>query len=385
MTVYDVVASNPAIIGATSGDPTVEASVALAQVKFGPGKVAMLGPVPRLVLGREPLICGMVYVLDTTPGACPSPEDYSVRGVAADTREYSSRLLSGSYYLHLAQWHGQQGDPEGVRLYVAKALAASVDDEATYINGAQVYLKYGMLDEAVKAAEAAVAIDPGFFGGHDLLGGVLLQAGKADLAITEYKKALKGNPSPARVYSNLANAYLSAGDHSAAADDFQKAIELDSTLVNAYVGLGLTLEATGNSERALLLFRKARSIDPYLEPAYHAEASLLLGAGRSEDAVEVARDGLGRWPGNPLLLSDVGLAYLRVGSLDSAIVYLGRAVENDPSLLSARGNLALALERKGLTRQAVEQYRVYLEIAPPGRSRDIAVRALDRLTGTSGP
>jgi tetratricopeptide (TPR) repeat protein len=381
--VYDIVASNPAIIGAKSSTPNIEVSVARAGDRFGRDKVAMLGPLPRLVLGEEPLICGMVYIVGPLRGACPPPEEYSVRGVAADSREYSSRLLSGSYYLHLARWFGQQGDPESIRVYVAKALAAAMDDEATYINGAQVYLRYGMIDEAFGAAEAAVAIDPDFFGGHDLLGGMFSSAGKVDLAIAEYKKALRGNPSPAGVYSNLANAYLSKGDYPAARDNFETALALDSTLVNAYVGLGLTLEATGDNERALGLFREARSIDPYAEPAYHAEASLLLGEGRGEVAFEVAREGLERWPASPLLLSDVGLAYLRVGSLDSAIVYLGKAVEIEPSLLSARGNLALAFERKGLTEQAIEQYRLYLETAPPGRSRDIAVRALERLSETT--
>jgi tetratricopeptide (TPR) repeat protein len=381
--VYDVAASDPSIIGAETSTANVEVCVAKAGEKFGSNKVAMLGPVPRSVLGKEPQICGMVYVVEEPQGPCPSPEDYLVRGVAADSREYSSRLLSGSYYLHLAEWHGQEGDTAGVRGYVGKAMAAAGDDEATHINGAQVYLRYGMVDEAFAAAEAAVAIDPEFFGGHDLLGGMLSRAGETAMAIAEYTKALKGNPSPAGVYSNLANAYLSKGDHPAALENFAKAIELDSTLVNAYVGMGLTLEGMGDDDRALALFRRARSIDLYAEPAYHAEASLLLRVGRDTDATELAHEGLGKWPASALLLSDVGLAYLRSDNLDSAVVYFAKALESDPSLLNARGNLAVALERKGLEQQAIDQYRIYLETAPPGRARDIATRALERLAGTS--
>ena len=198
-------------------------------------------------------------------------------------------------------------------------------------------------------------------------------------AIEEYNLALRGNPSPAGVYSNLANAYLAKGDHGAALENFGKAIELDSTLVNAYVGMGLAHEASGEPDRGLPLFQKARSIDPFAEPAYHAEASLLLRMDRPGDAAALLRQGLANLPRSALLLSDLGLSFLRSDDLDSAIVYLEAAVERDPSRLNARGNLAVALERKGFTDRAIEQYSIYLESAPPGRSRDVATRALDRL------
>ena len=377
--VFDIVASDPSVIGTESRTPNIEETVEKASEIYGLSNVAMLGPVPRYILGREPRICGLVYVVTEPEGACRPPGDYTIRGVGQDLREYSSRLLSGSYYLHLAEWQGQQGNVERVKDNIEKALAAAADDEATHINGAQLYLRYGMVEQAFAAAEAAVEINPDFFGGHDLLGGMLSQAGRTGEAIEEYKLALRGNPSPAGVYSNLANSYLSGGDYTKALENFRRAIELDSTLVNAYVGMGLAHEAAGEPERALPLFRRARSIDPFAEPAYHAEASLLLRMDDPAGAAGVARQGLANLPRSPLLLSDLGLSYLRSGDLDSAIVYLEAAVERDPSRLNARGNLAVALERQGLTDRAIEQYRIYLETAPPGRSRDVALRALERL------
>jgi tetratricopeptide (TPR) repeat protein len=377
--VFDIVASDPSLIGAESRTPNIEECVIKAGEAYGLSRVALLGPVPRLILGNEPMICGMVYVVKEPEGTCGSPLDYEVRGVAEDLREYSSRLLSGSYYLHLARWQGQRGDVSGLSESVGKALAAAGDDEATHINGAQLYLRYGLVREAFEAAEKAVRINPDFFGSHDLLGGMLAQAGRTDEAIAEYRLALKGNPSPAGVYSNLANAYLSKGDHRSALENFSKAVDLDSTLVNAYVGMGLAFEATGDADRALALFRRARTIDAFAEPAYHAEASLLLRIERPAEAAGTAREGLARLPGSALLLSDLGLAFLRSDDVDSAIVYLEKAVERDPSRFNARGNLAVALERQGLTDRAIAQYRIYLKTAPPGRSRDVALRALERL------
>ena len=222
-------------------------------------------------------------------------------------------------------------------------------------------------------------VDPDFFGAHNLLGGMMARANMVNQAIREYREALAGNPSPAGVYSNLGNAYMSTGDYSSAIDNFRRAIGLDSTLVNAYIGMGLTYEAMGDADTAISLFRRARSVDPSAQPAYHAEVAALLGKDQHETATGLAREGLSRWPDSALLLSDLGLAFLRSGILDSAVVYLEAAVQHDPQMLSARGNLAVALERKGLEGRAIEQYRIYLEIAPPGGSRDLAVRALERL------
>jgi len=379
---FDIMASNPSIIGAEKRSANLEECVSKAAEMFGISRVALLGPLPPYVLGKKPLLCGLAYVLEEPDAGCRSPLDYRIRGVGEDLREYSSRLLTGSYHLHIARWHAQEGDTAGVRHSVKSALEAAHDDVGTHINGARVYLNSGMLNESFAASKTAVAIDPDFFGAHDHLAGIFARAGKLGEAIAEYKLALKGNPSPAGVYSNLANSYLSKGDHRSALENFRTAIGLDSTLVNAYIGMGLAFEAMGEPDRALSLFRQARSIDPFAEPSYHAEVSLLLRMERPGEAAGVGREGLENLPGSALLLSDLGLAFLRSDDVDSAIVYLEAAVERDLSLLNARGNLAVALERMGLTDGAIEQYRIYLETAPPGRSRDVASRALERLTGS---
>lgn len=380
ISMFDMMSSNPSIIGAEKRFANLDECVSRVAEIYGKSRIALLGPLPRRVVGTRPAICGMIYVIDEPRAPCLPPHDYKIRGVARDLREYSSRLLSGSYYLHLARWHGQQGDTAAVGESIEKALAAASDDVGTYINAAQVYLRYALSRQAFATAEAAVEADPDFFEAHDLLAGMLVQAGETDSAISEYLKALEGNPSPAGVYSNLANAYIAKKDFRSALENFKKAIELDSTMVNAYLGMGLAHEATGENDQALAMFRQARAIEPAAQPAFHLEASLLLEMGRGEAARDLMRQGLEMWPDDALLLSDMGLYFLRSDALDSAIVYLERSLEEEQSLLNARGNLAVALERSGLKARAIEQYRIYLETAPPGRSRDIATRALQRLT-----
>ena len=377
--VFDLTASDPSVLGGLQGTANIDAFIAEAEKKYGRSRLALLGPLPPRLLGAVPRICGMVYVLGEPPGECLSPLDFRLRGAGEDLREYSSRLLGGSYYLHIARWNAQAGDTAGVRTSVEKALDTASDDVATHTNAAKIYLDAGMGQAAYQVALSAVEVDPEFFEAHDLLANLLTAAGRTDEAIARYKLALKGNPAPGAVHVNLANAYSKKSDHARAQEHYRKAIELDPMLVNAHVGLGLSLEASGNYAEALAAFRTAVSIDPASGIAYHAHASLLLRQGDNAGAAGVIRQGLAARPDAAPLLSDMGLVFLRQDRPDSAIAYLERSLEADPSQLTARGNLAVALERSGLIERAMAEYRTYISLAPPGRLRDRAAGALRML------
>jgi len=377
--VFDLTASDPSVLGGMKGTANIEAFIGEAEKIYGRSRLALLGPLPPRLLGAVPRICGMVYVLDRPPGKCLSPLDFELRGAGEDLREYSSRLLSGSYYLHIARWHAQAADTARVRSSVEQALDAARDDVATHTNAAKIYLDAGMGQAAYQVALKAIEVDPEFFEAHDLLANLLAAAGRTDEAIERYKLALNGNPAPGAVHVNLANAYSKKSDHARALEHYRKAIELDRLLVNAHVGLGLTLEATGKYDEALAAFRTAASVDSTSAIVYHAHASLLLRQGDNAGAISVVSQGLGVRPDAANLLSDMGLAFLRQNMQDSAIVYLERSVAADPSQLAARGNLAVALERSGLNQRAMAEYRAYISLAPPGRLRVRAEEALRRL------
>lgn len=375
---YDISISNPEAIGARERPKTLDECAAKAAGQLGASRLAMLGAAPPSVGGLPTVISGMVYVVEGSGGP-KSPLDYPVRGAGRDLREYYSRLLSGSYYLHLARWCLQTKDTPGARDYISKATDSARDDVGTHIYASRLHLEMGDMPEAMDLAEQAVRIAPDFFEAHDMLANLLFTRGDMRRAIEEYKKALRGNPNPAPVHSNLGNAYLNRGDSEAASRSYRQALALDSTLVNAYIGLGRSLEASGNQAEALGHYRRARMQDPTSEPAFHAEASLLLRLGRSEEARRTIDQGLASRPQSALLLSDLGLLYLRADKADSAAAGLERALALDPSMLTARGNLAVAYEAQGLVNQAIQQYEIYLRSAPQGPLKQRAEEALTRL------
>gem|GEM_PF-1466597 len=381
---FDMGVSNPSFIGADSRPRTMAEAIEAAAARFGMSRIAILGPAPPMILGEPTQICGMVYAMGDEPRDCRSPEAYEIRGAGEETRDLASQLLSGTYFLHLARWYMEHGDTAGARGQIGRAVDASPDDPVVHICAAPLLLQLGHVDRAFAVARTAIAIDPDFFEGHDLMANLLFATGKARESIDEYERALKGNPHPAPVHSNIGNAYSSIGDHSTALAHFEKAVRLDSTLVNAYVGMARANEALGRIDEALANLGRARAIDPNSLPVYHTEASLLLKLGEYGSAMEVLRLGLGVHRGSPLLLSDKGLCYLRMEVLDSATVYLERAIEADPAMLTTRGNLGIAYERKGQTAKAIEHYRAYLEKAPPGPGRQQVSDALRRIMETEG-
>jgi len=369
-------------VGLEEGPKTLDAWVGAAVAEFGVSRVALFGAAPPRILGRPVRMCGLVQVIGEASMQCRSPMDLPVRGVGEDLRDYASRLLSGDYYLRLARWFVEGQDTAGAEGYIDKALAAAYDDATTHTDAARLYRDVGLDGEAWRVLGAALKIDPDFSEAHAMLGGLALHVGDAEGAIVEYRKALKGTPTPGPLHSNLGAAYLAKNDYSDARDSFSKAIALDSTMVNAYVGMGRVFEAGGGVGEALDYYDRGRHRDPSSELAIHSQASLLLKMDRYGEARGVIQEGLQARPGTALLLSDLGLAYFREGTLDSAITYLRDALSLDPSMLEPRGSLAAAYEGRGLKREAIEQYQIYLRSEPAGKARDVASKALNELLST---
>jgi tetratricopeptide (TPR) repeat protein len=345
----------------------------------GAAEVALIGPAPPVVAGYDTEICGMVYTLARAGRECPPPGSMDVRGRDGDSRDYNSRLLSGTYYLHNAVWYLAQGDTASARKSIDSAVARAYDDVGTHTHASRLFMQLGSPRDAFRTAQEAVAIDPDFFEAHDALATLYYMGGSIDQAIAGYEKALEGNPNPAPVYSNLGNAYSKKRDYGTAIYYYREALRLDSSTVNAHIGLGIALAYTGNPDLGLEHLRTARELQPLSPYPYHSEATVLMGLDRYDEAIAAIRAGRGVAPGDANLLSDMGLALLRTDAPDSAAAYLELALEANPQLMIARGNLAVAYERMGDAARARDEYRKYLESAPPGPSRERAAEALRRL------
>jgi tetratricopeptide (TPR) repeat protein len=127
-------------------------------------------------------------------------------------------------------------------------------------------------------------------------------------------------------------------------------------------------------EAALARFKEAVAADPKLISAYLAQSSALAQLGRGDEALEPLKQAAARAAGDPLLLTELGEAYLALGKPSEAEAQFRAVVEQHPDAHSARVDLGLALELQGKLADAEAAYHAVADKAPkfPGLSERLA-------------
>ena len=121
-------------------------------------------------------------------------------------------------------------------------------DAAQYL--AMSYSQLEDPDNAVKAYQTAIQIDPSRDDIHVKLGNLYFSQGKYEDARTEYAAAVRLNPSTANRYS-LGQAYIELGRFSDAETQYSEIQRLAPQEAGGYLGMGLTYSRQGKHEEAI--------------------------------------------------------------------------------------------------------------------------------------
>jgi TolB-like protein/Tfp pilus assembly protein PilF len=192
----------------------------------------------------------------------------------------------------------------------------------------------------------------------------------ADLkkAIDYFNRAIGKDPNYALAFAGLADAYVLLSAYAEASPKESlpqakaaalKALELDSTLgeahatlANALIAYDLTF-AEANRE-----FERAIELNPNYATAHqwYAETGLVP-LGQFEKAVAEVKRALELDPLSLVINADVGTTLTNARRYDQAIEQLRKTVEMDPGFYYAHWTLGNALELKGLTEEAIAEYK----------------------------
>lgn len=150
---------------------------------------------------------------------------------------------------------------------------------------------------------------------HYCLGVVYEKQGKTDLAIAEYREALRDDPADARNHAALGSLLIDRGTGELAIVHLEEAIRLDPRLVQAHYNMGVALARAGELDEAIREYNETLKIEP----------------------------------DNTKCLNNLGSLLAQRGMLDEAIPHFSRAVQLDPRDAKARANLDLALKLRKQT------------------------------------
>lgn len=230
-------------------------------------------------------------------------------------------------------------------------------------------------------------------------GAMLLERGRTDEAVAEFRAALDLSPTHAQAWHNLGNAQSARGQFGEALGYYRRAIELEPENANFHASLGHAYLETGQPDDALASLRTAVALAPHKAAHPYNLASALMKLGRTEEAgpplaralelspddpqmlgnyaVWLRRSGRGAesvirlqealrtWPDSALLQSHLGVALLGDGKVPEGIRALEAALRLDPNSVQTRYNLGIAYARSDRPAEAIPQLEALLQLSPP--------------------
>lgn len=120
----------------------------------------------------------------------------------------------------------------------------------------------GAVQDAIKAYETAVELDPKSAGAWLNLGTIFFNARGFVRAEAYYKRALEADPDYALAHFNIANLYDERGNYRAALEHYQHAVRLHAGYADAHYNLALLYQGSGKVMEAVRHWKIYLKLDP---------------------------------------------------------------------------------------------------------------------------
>lgn len=120
----------------------------------------------------------------------------------------------------------------------------------------------GAVQDAIKAYESAVELDPTSAGAWLNLGTIFFNGRQFSKAETYYRKALEADPKYALAQFNIANLYDERGDYERALRHYQEAVRLYPGYADAHYNLALLFQGSGQVMEAVRHWKTYLKLDP---------------------------------------------------------------------------------------------------------------------------
>jgi tetratricopeptide (TPR) repeat protein len=282
--------------------------------------------------------------------------------------------------LLLAHAAGAQGTPPAKTKTTAGEAPAAQDPQKAFAAG-EAALRAGRLEEAERAFQQVLAINPGVAGAYANLGVIHMRRKQWPQALAALQKAEKLAPDVAGIRLNIGLTYYRQNDFARAIRPFESVLAQSPDSYQARYLLGLCYffndrwsDAIGALEP---LWAKASDQLNYLYVLEHAADKAKNPALEEKAAARLVEVG----EGSPEFHLLMGKGYLNREEYDDALKELDAAAQADPKLPFVHFNLGLAYVHKQDYDRAREEFHKDIALEP---DVPFAYEQLGSLESTAG-
>jgi tetratricopeptide (TPR) repeat protein len=194
----------------------------------------------------------------------------------------------------------------------------------------------------------------------------LLQAGRYEESIAEWKRALAMEPSDAQALSNLGAAYSALGRLEEALEQFRKALHADPDNYKAHANVGVALARMGRFEQAVAPLRKALELSPEEASTLSALGGVLAQTGQTVEAAALLEKALERNPDDTDARNNLGSLLARQGRFREAAAHFRKALDAEPNSPILHFNFGRALAASGDTRAGIRHVEEAVRLSGGG-------------------
>lgn len=229
----------------------------------------------------------------------------------------------------------------------------------------QVQYDAGAYKQLLERQKAGLALDEEALpklpemkpGEYEPLGDRYVQQGNVALALLQYDKALKADPTQVRVRYKLGLLLFKQGLANEAYNRFHEILDYDRNFAPAYEAMGQAHLQMGDEAAAEQEFRQALALDPKLWKSHNLLGILYDRQKGHHKAIAEYKAGLALQAGEPALHNNLGLAYYLTGQYEDAIRSFQQALRNGSGESRVFNNLGLAYAKQKRYREALEAFK----------------------------